>query len=87
MKNDNFFNALVASAANEESPQVNVADRVIATLTAQNKRLEWIWERPLMWIAALSSAVAVPFVALAVLLHNIWIGPLFEISQAISWVM
>ena len=87
MKNNNFFNSLVASATKEESPQVNVADRVIATLTAQNKRLEWIWERPLMWIAALSSAVAVPFVALAVLLHNIWIGPLFEISQAISWVM
>jgi len=87
MKNNNFFNALVTRAAKEKSPQVNIAEKVIVTLTAQDKQLERIWERPLMWIAALSSAVAVPFVGLAVFLHNIWTGPLYEISKAISWVM
>ena len=87
MNNNNLFNAFVASASKEESPQVNVAERVITTLRAQDKRLEWIWDRPLMWVAALSSAAAVPFVAVAVFLHNIWLGPLFEISKAISWVM
>jgi hypothetical protein len=87
MKNDNFFNTLVTRAAEENAPQVNVADRVITTLTTQDRQLERIWERPLMWIAALSSAVAVPFVSLAVFLHNIWTGPLYEISKAISWVM
>ncbi len=87
MKNNDFFNALVTGAAKEQPPQVNVADRVIATLTAQDKQLERIWDRPLMWIAALSSAAAVPFVGLAVFLHNIWTGPLYEISKAISWVM
>lgn len=87
MKNNKFFNTLVTSAAKEQSPQVNVADNVIAALTARDRRLERIWDRPLMWIAALSSATAVPFAALAIFLHNIWIGPLYEISQAISWVM
>lgn len=87
MKNNNLFNTLVTRAAKEKSPQVNIAEKVIATLTAQDKQLERIWERPLMWIAALSSAVAVPIVSLAVFLHNIWTGPLYEISKAISWVM
>ena len=87
MKNKDFFNTLVTGAAKEQPPQVNVADRVIATLTARDKQLERIWERSLMWIAALSSAAAVPFAALAVFLHNIWTGPLYEISKAISWVM
>ena len=87
MKSENFFNALVARASEDKPPQVNVADRVIATLTAKNQRLNWIWDRPLMWIAGLSSAVAVPVVTVAVYLHNIWIGPLYEISKAISWVM
>jgi hypothetical protein len=87
MKNIKLFNALVTSAAKEQPPQVNVTEKVIATLTARDKQLERIWERPLMWIAALSSAAAVPFAALAVFLHNIWTGPLYEISKAISWVM
>ena len=87
MKNNNFFNTLVTRARREEPPRVYVAERVIAILTADEKRLEWFWDRPLMWIAALSSAVAAPFAVLAVVLHNIWVGPLYEISQVISWVM
>lgn len=87
MKNMNFFNTLVAGASTEESPEVDIADRVISTLIAEGQRPDWIWDRPLMWIAALSSAIAVPFVVLASILHQIWAGPLFEISQAISWVM
>ena len=87
MKNKIFFNTLLARASEEQSPDVNVADKVIAALTAKDQRLNWILDRPLMWIAALSSAIAVPFVTAAVFLHNIWIGPLFEISRAISWVM
>jgi hypothetical protein len=87
MKNKELFNALVTRAANEQSPRVNVGDNVIAALMARDKRLERIWAKPLMWIAALSSAAAVPFVTLAVFLNNIWTGPLNEISKAISWVM
>ncbi len=87
MKNMNLFNTLITSASKEQSPQVNVADRVISTLRTQDQRLEWIWDRPLMWVAALSSAIAVPFATVAVFLHHIWVGPLYEISKAISWVM
>jgi len=86
MKN-NFLNTLIAKAQREESPRVYVADRVIAILAADEKRLGWFWNRPLMWIAAFSSALAVPFAVLAVLLNNLWVGPLYEISQVISWVM
>ena len=87
MKNNNFFNSLIARARNEEPPRVQVAEQVIAIFAADEKRLEWFWDRPLMWIATFSSAVAVPVAVLAVLLHNMWVGPLFEISQVISWVM
>ena len=86
MKN-NLFNTLVENAQKEATPQVYVADRVISTLVNEGKKLELYESKFLMFIAALSSAVAVPVALLAVLLHNLWIGPLFEISQAISWVI
>ena len=54
MKNQDFFNALVTRAAKEQPPQVDVTEKVIAILTARDKQLERIWERPLMSIAALS---------------------------------
>jgi hypothetical protein len=87
MKNNNFFNTLVVRARSEEAPRVNVAEKVISILAADESRMEWFWDRPLMWIAALSSAVAAPFAVLAAVLHNIWVGPLYEISKVISWVM
>ena len=86
MKNS-FFNTLVENAQKEATPRIYVADRVISTLVNEGKKLELYESRFLMFIAALSSAVAVPVALLAVLLHNLWIGPLFEISQAISWVI
>ena len=86
MKN-NFFNTLVENAQKEAAPQVYVADRVTSTLVNEGKKLELYESKFLMFIAAISSAVAVPVALLAVLLHNLWIGPLFEISRAISWVI
>jgi hypothetical protein len=84
---NNILNILFEKAGREKSPKVNVADNVIAIISANEKQTEWFRNKPLMWIAALSSAVAVPFVITAFVLHNLWIGPLFEISQVISWVM
>jgi hypothetical protein len=86
MKN-NFLNTLIAKAQQEEPPKVYVAENVIAILAADERRLSWFWNRPLMWIAALSSAMAVPSAVLAFILNNIWVGPLYEISKVISWVM
>jgi hypothetical protein len=65
---------------------VDVAGRVIAILSAEQVQLERASDRPLMWLAAVSSAVAVPAAVLAVVVYNNWVGPLFELSQAISWV-
>lgn len=87
MKNDNIFNSLIAKARNEEPPRVDIAEQVIAILAADEKQLERFWNRPLMWIAAFSSAAAVSVAVLAVLLHHMWVGPLYEISEVISWVM
>ena len=84
---NNILNILFEKVRAEKSPKVDVADSVIAIITANEKEPEWFRDKPLMWIAALSSAVAVPFVVTAFVLNNLWIGPLFEISQVISWVM
>ena len=86
MKNESRFEALARIARNEAAPSVDVAGRVIAILSAEQVRLERASDRPLMWLAAVSSAVAVPAAVLAVVVYNNWVGPLFELSQAISWV-
>lgn len=86
MKNESRFQSLVNQARSETPPCVDVAGRVIAILSAQHVRPEPDSDRPLMWLAAISSAVAVPAAVLAIILYNNWVGPLFELSQAISWV-
>jgi hypothetical protein len=86
MKNESRFEALARIARNEAAPSVDVAGRVIAILSAEQVQLERASDRPLMWLAAVSSAVAVPAAVLAVVVYNNWVGPLFELSQAISWV-
>ena len=86
MRNEKRFQALITWARSESPPSVDVAGRVIAILAAEHERLERAADRPLMWLAAFSSAVAVPVAVLAIIVYNTWEGPLFEISRAISWV-
>ncbi len=86
MKNQSRFEALIAQARSESPPAVDVAGRVIAILAAERVRVERAPDRPLMWLAAFSSAVAVPTVVLAIVVYNSWADPLFEISRAIAWV-
>ena len=86
MKNENRFQWLVNQARSEAPPSVDVAGRVIAILSAGQARPEPVSDKPLFWLAAVSSAVAVPAAVLAVIVYNNWGGPLFELSQAISWV-
>ena len=87
MNSKNRFEILAARARSEVAPRVDVAGRVIATLTAEQDRLDRITERPLMWLAVFSSAAAVPAVVLAVIAYYASLDPLFEISEAISWVI
>ena len=93
MKNESLFEALSARARNESPPSVDVAGRVIAILnasagrlTAEQSRIERMTEKPLLWLAAASSAFAVPAVVIAIMVYNASTGPLYEISQAIAWV-
>jgi hypothetical protein len=86
MKNEKRFEALIMRARGETFPSVDVADRVIAILAAEHGRIDEVSDRPLMWLAALSSAVAVPVLLIAISVYNEWSGPLSEISRAISWV-
>ncbi len=86
MKDQSRFEALVRLARSEAPPRVDVAGRVIAILSAEQVRLDRASDKPLMWLAAVSSAVAVPAAVLAIIAYNNWVGPLFELSQAISWV-
>ena len=87
MKNENLFEALSARARSESPPSVDVAGRVIARLNAQQSRIEQMSEKPLLWLAAASSAFAVSAVVIAIMVYNASTGPLYEISQAIAWVV
>jgi len=94
MKNESFLEALSARARSESPPSVDVAGRVIAILnasagrlTAEQNRIERMAEKPLLWLAAASSALAVPAVVIAIMVYNASTGPLYEISQAIAWVV
>ena len=60
MKEQSRFEKLVRLARSESPPRVDVAGRVIAILSAEQVRLDRASDKPLMWLAALSSAVAVP---------------------------
>jgi hypothetical protein len=86
MKNENLFEALSARARNESPPSVDVASRVIARLSTEQSRIEKLTEKPLLWLAAASSAFAVSAVVIAIMVYNASTGPLYEISQAIAWV-
>jgi len=87
MKNESLFEALTARARSESPPSVDVAGRVIARLNAKQNRIERMAEKPLLWLAAASSAFAVPAVIVAIMVYNASTGPLYEISQAIAWVV
>ncbi|OHB63336.1 MAG: hypothetical protein A2168_02450 [Planctomycetes bacterium RBG_13_50_24] len=87
MKNESLFEALSARARSEPPPSVDVAGRVIAILNAEQNRVERMTEKPLLWLAAASSAFAVPAVIVAIMVYNASTGPLYEISQAIAWVV
>jgi hypothetical protein len=87
MKNENLFEALAERARSDSPPSVDVSSRIIARLSAEQSRIERMAEKPLLWLAAASSAFAVSAVVIAIIVYNASIGPLYEISQAIAWVV
>jgi hypothetical protein len=87
MRNENRFEILAARARGETPPRVDVAGRVLAILEAEQSRLVRMSERPLMWVAVVSSALAASVMAIAVISYYFQANPLAEISETISWVM
>ena len=71
----------------QHPPKIDVTDRVMATIT--EKRFEVVEKqyRPLMLVAAFSSAAAACLALLAVVVTKINQEPLAEIIDQISWVL
>lgn len=87
MKNDKRFEMLVARARGERPARVDVAGQVLAILAAGQGQPMSISDRPLIWLAAASLAVAVPVAVFAIVVYGLWADPLTEIFEAISWVI
>jgi len=87
MNKKNQFDELIALARGERAPNVDVAGRVIAILSAEKVAFEPVSDRPLMWLAAFSSAVAASIAVVAFFVCQTWSDPLYELSQAVSWVV
>ena len=86
MKNMNRFEKLAMRARHESPPSVDVSKAVIAILETGPGAagIDRASEKPLMWLAAFSSVFASAATVLAVLSYDAWV---FELSQAITWVM
>jgi len=78
---------LAARARREHSPRVDVTCRVLGVLMTGQAQPLTVTERLWMWLAAVSSAVAVPAAAAAFLLYTKSAEPLREIAEAISWAI
>ncbi len=76
---------LAARARAERPPKVDVADSVLQMLAAGQTEPLGVTERFWMWLAAVSSAIAVPTAAVAFMLYTRSAGPLSQIAEAISW--
>lgn len=87
MKNKQQFEMFITRALGETHPQIDVTDSVLETLAARCGRSVFVSDRPLIWLAALSSAVAIPAVVLATVIYNASASPLTELVESISWVM
>ena len=68
-------------------PRVDVTQSVLHILTAESAQPLTAAERLWMWLAAATSALAVPVAAAAVILYIRSTGPLNEIAEAISWAI
>jgi len=78
---------LAARAQAEQTPHVDVTQSVLHILATGEAQPLTAAERLWMWLAAATSAVAVPAAAVALILYVRSAGPLNEIAEAISWAI
>jgi hypothetical protein len=87
MKWEKKIECLAARARAENPPNVDVAHKVLHILSTGQVEPVTVSEKPWMWLAALSSAVAVPAAVFVFTIYFSNTEPLIEISDAISWVL
>ena len=78
---------IAAQARAEQPPRVDVAQSVLSILTAGPAQPLTAAERLWMWLAAVSSAIAVPAATVAFVVYTRSAGPLSQIAEAISWAI
>jgi len=87
MNPEQYILALAARARAETPPRISVAHKVIQDLRAMQDSKTAALSRPMMWVAVLSSATAVPAAVLALIVYYATADPLVEITRAVSWVI
>jgi hypothetical protein len=78
---------VAAQARLARPPRVDVAQSVVDILTAGQAQPLTAAERLWMWLAAVSSAIAVPAATVAFVVYTRSTGPLSQIAEAISWAI
>ncbi len=81
------ISVLQAQARHETCPTVDVTEKVMTLLCANEPYTVALMHRPLAWFAAIASTVAVSLAALAVIQHLMTAHPLLEVANSISWVV
>jgi anti-sigma-K factor RskA len=84
---ENQIQQLVNQAKMESAPGINVSGDVLKILSESKIRQVYFSERFWMWLAAASSAIAVPAVMIALITYNNYTQPLKEMVDIISWVI
>lgn len=86
MNIDKQLRSLAARARGERVTASDVSSRVIALLRTDPAQPIYALERPLMWMAGLSSALAVSAAVAALLLYfGGPVDPLNEMMETVSW--
>jgi len=75
MNDERWIRQLAARARTEAAPHVDVAGRVMAILRSRSEDAA-ADERPLAWVAAFATAIAVPMAFLGLAVWQTWTNPL-----------
>lgn len=87
MDTEKLIRGLAKKAGMEATPEVDVAYQVLARLRSEYSEATWDYEKPMMWVAGISTVAALSLAAAAFIAYYVSSEPLSEISQTIAWVM
>lgn len=87
MDPEKLIKGLAKRAGLEATPEVDVVYQVLARLRRDYSAATWEYEKPMMWVAGISTVAALSLAVVAFIAYFASLDPLSEISQTISWVM